>query len=68
MTKKETTICGHQVQVDTSGVGHNWRDISREDIPADIVEEIEGEILDGGLDSCDLFVGSNGVHYRWEAK
>jgi len=58
-------VCGNQVQHDASGVGHAWRDIDASDIPANIVEEIEGEMIDGGLESCSEFVGSNGLHYRW---
>jgi hypothetical protein len=60
-----TTVCGHQIQYDKSGVGHCWASIDRDEIPASIVEEIEGEILDGKLDTCDDFIGSDGVHYRW---
>ncbi len=65
MTENETTVCGCQIQVDRSGVGHCWKNIAAEDIPADIREEIEGEIIDGGKDECDDFIGSNGIHYRW---
>lgn len=65
MSENETTVCGLQIQHDGSGVGHNWRDIDREDIPANIVEEIEGEIIDGENDTCDDWIGSNGQHYRW---
>jgi hypothetical protein len=64
-TEIETTVCGNQVQYDNSGVGHNWRNISRDDIPANIVEEIEGEMIDGGKDECDDFLASNGCRYRW---
>lgn len=60
-----TTINGKTIQHDNSGVGHNWRDIDRADIPASIVEEIEGEMIDGKQESCEDFVGSNGLHYRW---
>lgn len=66
MTANETkTVCGTQIQIDRSGVGHNWRNIAREEIPANIVTEIEGEIIDGGKDECSDFVASNGLHYRW---
>lgn len=65
MTTNETTICGSQVQHDNSGVGHNWRNIDANDIQADIREEIEGEMIDGGMDTCSDFVASNGLHYRW---
>ncbi len=61
----ETTVLGNQIQVDLSGVGHCWRNIDREDIPAAIVEEIECEILDGGKEECGCFTASNGLHYRW---
>lgn len=58
-------VCGTQIQHDNSGVGHNWRNIDANDIPADIREEIEGEIINGGWQTRDDFVGSNGLHYRW---
>ena len=61
----ETTVCGNKVQHDNSGVGHNWRDIAASDIPANIREEIEGEMIDGKKDECEDFVASNGLHYRW---
>jgi hypothetical protein len=66
MKTTETTVCGCQVQYDHSGgQGHCWRNQSASDIPANIVLEIEGEIIDGGRESCDDFVASNGCHYRW---
>jgi hypothetical protein len=65
MTTEETTVCGHQIQTDASGRSHCWRNIDREDIPANIVAEIEGEIIDGGREECDDYVASNGLHYRW---
>lgn len=52
-----------QIQHDNSGVGHNWRNIDQDDIPANILEEIEGEMIDG--DECENYVASNGLHYRW---
>ena len=58
-------VCGSQVQVDRSGVGHCWVDVAADDIPANVREEIEGEILDGGKEECYDFVASNGLHYRW---
>jgi hypothetical protein len=33
--------------------------------PANIVNEIEAEIIDGEKESCDDYVASNGRHYRW---
>lgn len=67
MTNPTNTVCDKQIQHDASGVGHAWRNVDRNDIPADIIEEIEGEIVDGGKDSCSDFIGSNGEHYRWKA-
>jgi hypothetical protein len=64
-TENETLVCGCQVQVDKSGVGHCWVDVAADDIPANIREEIEGEIIDGGKEDCGDFVASNGLHYRW---
>lgn len=61
----ETTVAGCQIQYDNSGVGHNWRDIDASDIPANIREEIECEIIEGGKEECDDYVASNGLHYRW---
>lgn len=65
MTTETQTICENQVQHDPSGVGHAWRNIDREDIPANVVLELEGEMIDGRRDSCDGYVASNGLHYRW---
>ena len=60
------TICGRTIQIDRSGgQGHCWRSISVDEIPYSIIEEIEGEIIDGGADSCEDFIASNGQHYRW---
>lgn len=64
-TKETTTICGNQIQHDASGVGAAWSDIAREGLPANIVMEIEGEMVDGGQDACDDYVASNGLLYRW---
>lgn len=64
-TNNEKTICGKTIKHDASGQGHAWRVIDREDIPTNIVEEIEGEIIDGGQETCADFVASNGQHYRW---
>lgn len=61
----DQTVCGKAIRHDASGHCHNWKVVLREEIPANIVEEIEGEIIDGGNDSCDDFVASNGQHYRW---
>lgn len=63
--KIETLVCGKQIQYDNSGVGNNFRNIAADQIPANIREEIECEIIDGKQDKCKDFVGSNGLHYRW---
>ena len=61
----ETTVCGQTIQHDNSGVGHNWRTTTADDLPANIREEIECEIIDGGKESCDDYTATNGQHYRW---
>lgn len=58
-------ICGNCVQVDHSGVGHNWVNVTSDSLPAHIRLEIEGEMIDGGKGSCEDYTASNGVHYRW---
>lgn len=56
-------VMGRKVRVDESGgQGHCWRCVS---IPADIAEEIAGEIADGGKEECADYTASNGQHYRW---
>lgn len=62
---KNRTVAGNRIQIDRSGQGHNWRNIDAGDIPAQVRKEIEGEIIDGGKESCADFVASNGLHYRW---
>ncbi len=59
----ESLVCGRPVQWDKSGVGHCW--ISLTDVPTDVRTEIEGEIIDGGSESCEDYAASNGLHYRW---
>jgi hypothetical protein len=61
----EQLVCGVQVQVDRSGVGHCWVNVTANDIPYSIREEIEGEMIDGGKETRDDFIASNGLHYRW---
>ncbi len=61
----ESLVCGSQVQIDRSGVGHCWVNADAHDLTPSVIEEIEGEMIDGGLDTCDDFVASNGIHYRW---
>jgi len=34
-------------------------------MPATITEEIAAEIIDGGRETCDDYIASNGQHYRW---
>lgn len=60
-----TELTSKTIQHDTSGVGHNWRTVTAEDLPANVREEIECEILDGGKDECIDYVACNGLHYRW---
>jgi len=51
------------IQIDKScGQGHHWVACTP---PADILVEIECEMIDGGATHCADFVASNGQHYRW---
>lgn len=65
MNTQEKLVCGHQIQIDRSGVGHCWRNVDADDIYAPVRMEIESEILDGKVEETDDFVASNGQHYRW---
>lgn len=58
-------VCGKQIQIDRSGQGHAWRDVDARSLSASVIEEIEGEILTGGIASTDGYVAKNGQHYRW---
>ncbi len=65
MTNYETvTGAGKTIQLDRSGQGHAWRNADPDEVPANVVMEIEGEIIDGKRESGEL-VASNGQHYRW---
>jgi hypothetical protein len=64
MTTDETLVCGCRVQVDRSGVGHCWVDVAADDLPGQVREEIEGEVIDGRREEGQM-VASNGLHYRW---
>ena len=56
---------GKQVQIDrSSGQGHAWRNVRVDELPANIAEEIAGEIIDGKRPAGRI-VASNGQHYRW---
>lgn len=63
--KDSDLVCGSQVQVDRSGVGHCWVNQSASEIPANIRLEIEAEMIDGGQEACADYRASNGLHYRW---
>lgn len=62
-SNENTLVCGKQVQHDNSGVGHHWRNIDAQDLPADARTEIEGEIIDGKIDAGQITSG--GQNYRW---
>jgi len=59
----ELLVCGKRVQVDLSGIGHCWKD--DDTIPPDVRIEIECEIIDGKQETCEDYLASNGLHYRW---
>jgi len=59
-------VCGRNVEEDASGgQGHCWRLVRGDEMPASIRAEIEAEMIDGGVDSSDDYMASNGCHYRW---
>jgi len=62
------TVAGKQLQVDRSGVCDWWVNIDRKDISAKIVEEIEIEILDKGVDATDCYRADDGCDYRWTSQ
>lgn len=56
-------VMGRKVYTDLSGgQGHCWRCTP---LTADTACEIEGEIVDGGQETCTDYTASNGQHYRW---
>jgi hypothetical protein len=58
-------ITGRDVQHDPSGVGHAWRTIPADDIPASIREEIACWILEADNPSPGTeYVATGGQHYR----
>ena len=64
MNEVATTVAGKTIQIDRSGQGHNWKNIDADQIPSNVVLEIEGEIIDGKKETGEI-VASNGLHYRW---
>ena len=63
-TTQDSLILGYQIQIDRSGVGHNWKNQDARDIPANIAEEIAAEINESNK-GCEKYVASNGLCYRW---
>lgn len=57
-------IAGKTIQIDLSGRGHNWVEAEGEALGS-VQAEIECEIIDGKRESCDNYLASNGVRYRW---
>jgi len=62
------TVAGKQLQVDRSGVCDWWVNIDRKDISGKVVDELEIEILDKGVDSTDCFRADDGRDYRWTSQ
>ena len=59
------TVAGKQIQIDRSGFADWWVGIDRADISARIVDELECEILDNGIDECTCYRADDGHDYRW---
>lgn len=58
----------YEIQVDRSGVGHCWVGIDHEDIPANILEEILTEAIEGGQSSeWTEYTATNGTAYRYRS-
>lgn len=57
-----------EIEVDYSGVGHNWRAITMDEIPSEVVEEIAGEFINGKIACCESFRAIDGMCYRWDGK
>ena len=57
-------VCGKTIQIDRSGVGHNWRNLPAADLTDDLADTIAAEIIDGAAEYGRVNVG--GVHYRWQ--
>ncbi len=64
LTDAQKMMIDRNVQHDPSGVGHAWRKIAGEDIPANIAEEIAAEIIDGKREHGE-YIATNGLHYCW---
>lgn len=58
-------IDGCEIEHDKSGSGHAWVAATADNCPANIVDEIAAQIIDGGKTRCDGHVASNGLRYRW---
>jgi hypothetical protein len=59
------TVAGKQIQIYRSGVADWWVGIDRADIIARIVDELECEILDNGIDECKCYRAHDDHDYRW---
>ena len=59
------TVLGRTIAHDMSGQGHCWSTIHSDDFSAAVAEEIEAEIVDGGLDTCEDYLTTDGRHYAW---
>ena len=71
-TTEYATICGKTIQIDLSGVGHNWKPLPVDDMSEELESLLAGEIIDGGeygrvtIDGEYSRVTIGGVHYRWK--
>jgi len=64
MANDNELVCGCVVEQDLSGVGHRWQPVAADSLPGRIREEIEGRIIEGGVEEGEI-VGNNGIRYRW---
>ena len=57
-------VCGKIIQIDRSGVGHNWQNLPAADLTDDLADVLAAEILDSPKQYGRVSIG--GVHYRWQ--
>lgn len=60
-------VGNESVQVQLDHGGNDWRNISADDLPPDVREEIAAEIVDGNNEvAYPPYVATNGLRYRWQ--
>ena len=63
-TSNAMTINGYRIQHDSSGQGHNWRDVPADSREDGCREEIECWIIEDKPADGETMIAGNGLHYR----